>query len=96
MRMQTVMLFAVFDSAAHGFLDPFPAPTVEFAIRGFREAVNKPGHQFQKFPEDYTLFHVGSFDSATGTLEALPPRSLGVAVTFVSREQLSLMEASDG
>lgn len=78
-------VFTVFDSAASAYLEPFFAPTLEFALRGFREAVNKEGHQFAKFPEDYTLFHIGEFDQGTGALKPCEPRSLGVALTLVER-----------
>ncbi len=77
------LAFSVYDSAANRYLEPFFAPTMEFAIRGFREAVNKEGHQFKKFPEDYTLYHIGGFDAETGNLQQSEPRSLGVAITFV-------------
>jgi len=76
-------IFTVFDSAANAFLTPYFAPTVEFAMRSFREAVNTDGHQFNKFPEDYTLYHCGSFDQQKGTLNPQDPRSLGTAQTFL-------------
>lgn len=78
-------LFCVFDSAAGFYLDPFVAPSVEFAIREFRAAVNKEGHQFSLFPTDYTLFTIGGFDPETGTLSQKNPVSLGVAITFVDK-----------
>lgn len=78
-------LFTVFDSAARRYLEPFCAPTVEVAIRMFRQLVNKAGHQFEMFPQDYVLFHVGSFDAEQGCIEGWSaPRSLGVALTFVT------------
>lgn len=79
-------LFTVYDNAARAYLDPFVAPSVEFAVREFRQVVNQSGHQFNKFPEDYTLYHVGTFDVATGALTPMDPRSLGVAVTFLQPE----------
>lgn len=82
--------FTVFDSAAGRYLEPFPAPSVEFAIRGFREAVNKQDHQFNKFPEDYTLFYIGTWDPMTGEFGPQTPRSLGVAVTFIDRQEVKL------
>lgn len=82
---QNQMLFTVYDSAAQRYLDPFVAPTVAFAIRGFTEAVNQEGHQFKKFPEDYTLFVCGEFDPETGKLVEQEPQSLGVAITFVAQ-----------
>jgi len=80
-------LFTVFDSAANAWLEPFFAPTLEVGLRMFREICNKPDHQFAKYPEDYTLFHIGSFSQASGVLEPLDtPHSLGVAITFIDRK----------
>lgn len=63
-----VEIFSVFDAAAKRYMDPFCAPTVEFALRGFREACQTDGHQFAKFPEDYVLYRVGSFDAEIGDI----------------------------
>lgn len=79
------MLFTVFDSKAERFLEPFAANTVEEAIRQFRYLVNKPDHQFNLFPEDYTLFKIGEFDQESGECSGLrAPVSLGVAITLLS------------
>lgn len=85
-------LFSVYDSAAARYLDPFCAPTVEVAIREFRRVVNKQGHQFNSYPEDYTLFHVGEFDAELGTCSEVKPRSLGVALSFITPQ----LEVTDG
>ncbi len=77
-----IELFAIKDHAADRFLDPFPAPTIEFALRGFREACSADGHQFAKFPEDFDLYHVGRFDAPTGVLETLQPRKIANATSF--------------
>lgn len=80
-------LFTVFDAAANAFLEPFHAPTIEFAIREFRRAVNQEGHHFNRFPSDYTLFHVGQFDQSTGVITpSKTPTPLGVAITFLTPE----------
>lgn len=81
--MNEMEAFCVYDSAAELYLEPFFAPTIEVAIRGFREAVMKEGHQFNKFPADYTLFHIGSFSGSTGMFTVGTPHSLGVALTFL-------------
>lgn len=81
--------FAVYDSAAARYTDPWPAPTVEMALRRFRHTVNQEGNDISMFPEDYSLFHVGEFDPETGRLSGFEtPRSLGVAITFKDRPQL--------
>jgi len=86
-------VFTVYDSAARKYLEPFFAETVEVACRMFRALVNKDGHQFNRFPEDYTLFHIGSYNDDEGQLSAITPHSLGVALTYVSR--LQLMEGTN-
>ena len=89
----TTNIFTVYDSAANRYLDPFNAPTIEFAIREFRTAVNKEGHQFCQYPDDYTLFHIGEFNAETGQLQPSELRSLGVAITF--KEQLNLLPETE-
>jgi hypothetical protein len=78
------LLFTVYDSAAAMYLEPFVAPSVDFAIRSFRQAVNTPDHQFNVFPQDYTLFVTGEFDPETGRVAPIGPTSLGVAITFMN------------
>lgn len=80
-------IFTVFDTAAGMFLEPFVAPSIEFAIRGFRQAVNTPEHQFNVFPEDYTLYHIGEFDPTSGRVLPSDPKSLGIAITFINKIQ---------
>ena len=77
-----VQILTVYDACAERFLDPFPAPTVAFGRRGFIEAARNEGHQFNKFPEDYTLFHIGEFRPSSGEIVSFPPVSLGVAVQY--------------
>jgi len=83
-------LFTVYDSAAGVYLDPFVAPSIEFALREFRAIINQEGHQFNKFPEDYTLFHIGEFNPMNALLDGIGPTSLGVAITFVEQTTLPL------
>lgn len=79
-------IFTVYDSAARRYLQPFCAPTIEVALRIFRELANKPDHQFGKFPNDYELRHIGSFDAERGVVvPSDPTHSLGIALTYVNR-----------
>lgn len=76
-------IFTVYDSAAKRYLDIFSAPSKEFAIREFKFAVNRDGHQFNIYPTDFTLFYIGQFDAETGKITGQEPVSLGVGITFV-------------
>ena len=89
-------IFAIWDAAVHRYMEPFSAPTIEFAIREFRRAVNKPDHQFNTYPADYTLFHVGEFNPLDGTLiPSGTPTNLGVAITFLEQTVIDLNDRDD-
>jgi hypothetical protein len=60
--------FSVFDAAVGAFLPPFFMRSHLEAVRSFGEAVGNQEHQFAKHPKDYTLFHLGEFDDASGFL----------------------------
>lgn len=79
-----VEIFSVYDLAAKRYMDPFCAPTMEFAIRGFREACETPDHQFRKFHEDYVLYRVGEFDAELGLLTGQTATKIAMASSFVS------------
>ncbi len=86
-----VEIFSVFDSAATRYMDPFTAPTIEFALRGFREACCREDHQFRKFPQDYALYHVGSFDAELGVIKSMEARKVANASSMLG-PQIDLEE----
>jgi hypothetical protein len=61
-------MFAVYDSKAEQYLAPFNATTLGLAERLFTDMVNTEGHQFNRHPEDYTLYKVGTWESETAEL----------------------------
>lgn len=74
-------VFSVYDEKAKAFISPFILPTTDVAKRTFADCSNDVGHAFFRNPSDYTLYHVGSFDSLSGEIE--PCRAvLGTAVEF--------------
>ena len=78
-------VYTVFDSKAERFLRPFFAENTAVALRSFQELIRTHDHQFNKFPEDYALFHIGSYDEKTGELTPLPaPVNLGLAIQFMT------------
>lgn len=84
----TKQIFSVYDSAAGAFLDPFVAPTIEFAIRDFRRICNTEGNSISNFPADYTLFHIATFHIDTGQVVPLKAHAnLGVAITFIQNTE---------
>lgn len=64
---------SVFDLASQLFGQPIFVTGVGVAIRSFTDEVNKKGEDnvLARHPEDYELFHLGTFDDERGTFEPL-------------------------
>mgnify|MGYP000547887757 CR=1 FL=1 len=85
--------YSIYDSKAEAFNQPFFAEKDGLAIRIFTDHVNNPESIWGKYPHDFTLFHVGHFDSESGSLEPeKTPRNLGMAIEFTNEKQLMLKE----
>lgn len=90
-----IELFSVYDSAAAKFMDIFCAPTIDFALRGFKEACMTEGHQFSRFPEDYVLWKVGSFDSDKGTVVEEIAVKVALATSFTTSLPFPVKELTE-
>lgn len=91
-----VQIFTIYDAKTEAFLQPFFSQAKGSAIRAFTDSVNdKTGEsQFASHPEDYTLFHLGSFDDSTATFDLLKtPVSLGLAIEFKKAQNVPVPAA---
>lgn len=76
-------IFALFDSKAGYFKDPITVHSKGEALRSFSDAANNPESDLHKHPEDYSLHHVGHFDTSSGMVKPLTaPESLGTALEY--------------
>lgn len=82
--MAKLKVFAVRDSKAEAYMNPFFMRSRGEALRAFVSGVNDPQTQLCKFPADFTLFEIGEFDEESGDLVMLPTGkvSLGLALEF--------------
>lgn len=76
-------VFSVYDSKIEAFMQPFFLRTRGEAIRAFTElcsdATSNPG----KYPADFTLFELGTFEELSGKFVMhTTPTSLGLALDF--------------
>lgn len=69
-----LQVMAAYDKKARAYLQPFYSSHADVALRSFRQAANQPGHQVCEHPEDFALFHLGTFsdDTAMFTLHQNP------------------------
>jgi len=66
-------LLAVFDRAAQAYARPMFLPSIGVGIRSFTDEVNRndPENNLCNHPDDFDLFHLGSFDDITGSFDLL-------------------------
>lgn len=65
-------IYSIRDLKGANYNTPFAQPTHGTAERSFTELVKDPQSLVHKYPSDYELFHIGSFDDESGKLDALP------------------------
>lgn len=56
----------------------------EGAIRQFADAVNDKQTKWNRHPEDYSLWHIGEFDTTKGLLSGTLPNNLVNATAIMS------------
>lgn len=66
-----LQVFSVYDIKARAFALPFFAPNTDLALRYFGDGANDPTLQLSKNAEDFTLYHLGQWNDADATFEAL-------------------------
>lgn len=80
-------VFSVYDSKAEVFHQPMFLNTIGEATRNFEDACRQEDSPMASHPEDYTLFHIGEFDSDKGLLTPLTtPASLGLAIEYLRED----------
>lgn len=66
----------IYDTKAGFYLQPQCFQSKPQAIREYQGLFEQPDSQFAKFPDDFRIFVVGSFDSETGLMESKTLESL--------------------
>lgn len=66
-----IEIVAMYDSAAQMFGRPFFVQSTGIAIRSFSDEIKREANDndLYKHPEDFTLYHLGSFDDSMGQFE---------------------------
>lgn len=68
----TIRMFSIRDIKAGTYGQPFALSNRNVAMRTFSTWVSNPESFFSKFPHDFELFELGSFDQLTGLFVSLP------------------------
>lgn len=65
--------YTVYDAKSLAYNTPFFAPTDGSATRSFQELANDLSTTVGKFPTDYSLWFVGTYDDQKGALVPVAP-----------------------
>lgn len=68
-----IQLYSLFDKKAGSYSKPFFVAHIAEAMRSVQMALEDGKSMFAKFPADYALYLMGTFDESTGFLT--PPAS---------------------
>lgn len=71
-----INMYSIFDVASETFGQPFLMNTDTLAARSFYEASQNPSTPIHKYPQEYVLYKVGSFDEDEGMLHPQEPKRL--------------------
>lgn len=76
--------YSIHDSKSAIFSPPFFMRSRGEAIRAFSTTANNPDNNINKFPHDFALYFVGTFDDSEGKLTDMKLENLGLAVQFLT------------
>lgn len=77
-------VFSIYDSKISDYSNPMFLSHVGEALRGWEAVCNDASTKMNKYPEDFTLFHIGTWDSTTASFKMLnTPKSLATALSVI-------------
>lgn len=80
-------VYTVYDCKVEAYMRPFLLQTKGEALRSWMHVVNDPKTQFNKNPEDFTLFEIGEYDDHTAKLTShATPVSIATALEVINKE----------
>ncbi len=66
-------LYAIYDTAAAYYMDPWTSQTDASAMREFENLVNKGDNQISHNPQDFTLFSLGEWTNHSAVIIPTAP-----------------------
>jgi hypothetical protein len=66
---QTDLLCAIFDNVAYHYEPPFVEKNKGTAVRRIQDLIQQnPNSPYAKFPDNFSLCHIGYYDSSDGSI----------------------------
>jgi hypothetical protein len=93
--MNTLQMYSVFDTKSELFTAPHFMQSHGVAIRSFSSACEDENTQFNKYPSDFNLYHVGEFNIETGEITSVIPKQICNASEFVNANKVTQPELTE-
>lgn len=88
--MNTQKIYAIYDDKAETYNSPFPLATDGLAIRAFQEGCKDPRTDLYKYPGDFSLYCIATWDYSEGKFEnIIPPKFLAKNVQTTVEVEIS-------
>jgi hypothetical protein len=80
-----INIYAVYDAKAEAFGKPLFFNTHGLAKRSFYEACQHAESEFQKYPHDYSLYYIGTYNEESAEVSAVPTKQLYTALEAINQ-----------
>jgi hypothetical protein len=81
-----LQVYAVYDTKAEAFGQPFFMNADGIAVRSFIEACKNENGEFIKYPNDFTMYQIGTYDDSNACLTYNKPKELITAAQALSKK----------
>lgn len=82
--------FSVYDEKAQSYNLPFFYPQINLAVRALTDSLQNPDSIVARHPEDFTLYHIGTFNDLTGKMESfVEPRPVCRATEIINSMKIT-------
>lgn len=74
-------LYSIYDEILNVYNNPYPSINDQDAQRQLKMASNDPDTQLHQSPQDFSLYHVGTYDDELGEYTNIFPKQLIIRVS---------------
>jgi len=82
-----VNIYAVYDTKAEAFGAPFTLQADGIAVRSFIQACENPESEFNRYPNDFTLYQIGTYDDSNAFIATNKPEELITAAQALKKDK---------
>lgn len=82
-----LQIYCIYDSKVLDYANPFYLHSEGELRRGFVEVCMNPETKMNKYPNDFSVYHIGEWNSESGIISSHPPALVMTAVEAIKQGQ---------